>query len=604
MTHLLTPARVALLVVASMIVALIPRPALADPVDGNHGDPAEFHVGGIGFHGATGYRCDGAMWWVTATNQTLWITINCANGALQQGRDVEIRVSDSDGGCSGTRLIGNIDEADEREYEGPVFVGTDCGIVTELCRRHRSYSLVPGGSTSWSAWTCDAVAVGSPPGPPDSDNAPGPGADTCPRGKPMIPWVTSIHPEAVSGGWAWVSDGVLRIADHILPVDLSSAAGTTPHLYGGKAMFLFGYVRTTGASYAQGLRITASKGYGAQQLGSASDTVQGIAAGLDRQTASFDFLSNTLTWRVVGPTLTTAFGSGAPNWAYTRIGYYVDPSANAVTSSGPASSTLTAAGYTASGGTNVAGTHYPAQCFLTWGLQGLGPTNAGAIPYQTPTEVTPPPYEGPSTPPVVHIGPDCPPEATLCVDETPDDSTTLPDPDGPECAEFSISDPTTWGGELVCAMVELFSILYGLVGATNQLLELLIATVEDLFVPPAGMWSDLWSDFENGWSSSNFDDWTGALGALVPEGDDSASCEGPAFGPVTLLEDAPGGDVNVPEIHPFDACDDRETAAVMVRNVATVGIALGGAWRIWDIVAGSLGAYRGGGRHMSEQDWV
>lgn len=132
-------------------------------------------------------------------------------------------------------------------------------------------------------------------------------------------------------------------------------------------------------------------------------------------------------------------------------------------------------------------------------------------------------------------------------------------------------------------------------------------TLEYLLLPPENMWSDVAAQFEDVWADSPLADWSDALQGQPPAVGPAGECQGPGVGPLTLIDDAPGsyGEVEIPELYPFSTCSpEAAQAASMVRMALTASIALAGAWRMWDMLAGSFGAYRGGGRHMSESDWL
>ena len=216
----------------------------------------------------------------------------------------------------------------------------------------------------------------------------------------------------------------------------------------------------------------------------------------------------------------------------------------------------------------------------------------------------------PAGPPEVYYGPDVPPGGC------PSGAVCIPTAEPPveqvcDGESFSWTDPGSWGDQAQCATVYLlygiYQGIYEVLDAINALIAALQAGFTDLlnklewlFVPPEGMWSGIADDAVAMWQDSPLAEWVTAVQGLAPPAT-AETCQGPGVGPVTLVED-----VEVPQMYPLSTCPGSWGADVapMVKGVLSLGVILGGAWRMWDMLAGSAGAYRGGGRHMSDSEWL
>lgn len=601
---------VVVLLLALSVGVLVPvGPAAAEDQVYRHGvfDTAEYD--GRGFNGIGGVTCDVTGYWRTNTSSgfsQIVIDAKCDLGSGANDHEVEWYTSAQNCGLFsyGPQEVELWkDNHDPPEPGTPVQFngvmvggGTGCGAVDELCFRHRSQGFWGDGYKDWTDEKCVSWSLGTPPST-GSGSAPVGG---CTAYAPNKPWVTAPEAVAVSGGWAWRSTVTVTIP----------GLTAQPALSGINIQPLLVAKTTSGVtvSYTRPTPGDAATNSGGQWV---------IAP-------FYSFYPNAWTWHqsvavtVTGPTHTTAVGADPLDWQWEGAGVLWNTGAG--TSPGVSSSSTRPKLWTArptisqlDGTTNEANTygghHDPALCHFWYGTNVFATDTSGYAEPAGPLDNTEPaPYVPPggTEQPPTYPAPD------------PGDNTN----DEPvECGGFNFDDPATWGDQATCMVVYL---LWQILETTTEtvvlltdvvaLLEQILAALEDgattgggatladlteLLVPPEGLWDSIGDDFAAAWSGSQLDDWSTALGTVVPSST-STNCDGPTLGPFDLIED-----VQVPEMKPLQACDGaQQDAAAMVRGVLSVGVILGGAWRMWDMLVGSVGGYRGGGKHMSESEWV
>lgn len=185
----------------------------------------------------------------------------------------------------------------------------------------------------------------------------------------------------------------------------------------------------------------------------------------------------------------------------------------------------------------------------------------------------------------------------------PPDVTDPPPPSTGSC-DFSFSDPTTWAGGGICALVELISSLLNLIGDVLDflwgLVEALGNMIRDLFVPSEGFMEDQAQGLQDAWGDTPpavFIDSAQDVGESVIVSSPGGGCTGPAW---TFNKPGPLGG-GTATVHPFEACEaPMSTLATIVRTGLTVGVYLGAFLVALRIVAAAFGVQLNVGRGQED----
>lgn len=463
---------VAIVAIMSSLIAPAIGPAAAasaDPVYSQNVGVA--HYERYSKYKVTGWECDVTGTWSTAENGYNFLqgSYSCQTGHAQGDTYVGMRVDPAqltgsvDCGSTVIRSEVNIDEAGERAGTyGPTYVGENCGSLTQLC-----FTQGTGDER------CVAFTVGAPPPLPET---PAPIGTGCDRGNvtaiELGPAVTEPYP-----GSTWQNRARRTLKVTWSPGTLSGTI--RPYLILSRP-YPSGFVGMTGS-------------YPSQWFATATSTVTGnvveavsqeyFASTGSTGVLSFEFSSNGTGGSGSPGTFPTVLGVGVTYGVQSgsRAGFIADnaPPTTPVPYDG--------ATYGHYGYTNGAA------CNWYWGAKIV--ETAGDS-YDEPVQGTiPEPESEPLPPPSVYIGPsaDCPEGTTLCVEQNPVDPppNSVPDPESESC-DFSITDPATWGGQVICALVWAAKAIMGLIGDVLDFLEGLLGAVGNLlkalFIPDPTSW--------------------------------------------------------------------------------------------------------------------
>lgn len=580
------------------------------------------------------------FWKVAAGREHLVVSGGCEQGAFSPDKDGWLFADVPECGRVSV-FLGNLDQDDETgsfselelRPEGGADTGSGCGAPSQLCLATLDPNENPELVNGQAETRCGAWNVGAPPD--EQDPWYNTSASGCTSFSPLEPWVSDYEPVSVSGGWAWRSTVTIN-ATYTDPPAALGAYAPTPRL-------------VASVSAAGGVPETLNPDTGAWQ------STPGPQAGTWIADAFYTFRSpggwtadQSRSIRYTGPTLTGAVGAQPVNWQWRGAGLYWGANTiTANTSTHPeAHSTRPSLAAINGDSGEYAAHHDPERCHFWWGTD-VWPTDTSG--YDTPggplvlrgTVDPPTPVTVVTTPPVIHVGPgsECPSGADACVDPggdvDPDDEAppSVPDPDDESC-NFSITDPTTWGGQLICALVSvagaiidaILGIVDGIVSAILGLLDGLLELLQLLFVPDGDLWSGLMDSLQGMWDDGPGGEWAevfappgggeslrggpstfaadlgGGEGTSSFSSASTSSCEGPAI-PLDSL--GLPAEVGAPdEMHPFDACSGTSaTVAENVRKWTGIGLVLGGGFKIFEMIVGAFGAMRQV-KIMSSHDWT
>lgn len=402
------------------------------------------------------------LWKVALGNQYLTVSGGCTRGWLATDKDGWFYADVPDCGKS-FGYIGNLDQKDEvGTLEGIVLAdreanvtGVECGAPTQLCMTDLDPATatddeyVPGANTAAQRTTCAAWDVGPPPATqPTSPNAGG------------CPYVTGV-PAVEYAKWRDAGTNTARYRRKTVV----AMTGTVPGLANTNI-----YIQTIWHT-PTGLKVG---GTPVETGGSQSAiTITGPGNWTINSTASAG------TWSSAHDSYTLA---GVQVWV-GLLGNPPDANRERNMTSGWLGKT-DGSKCTWYFGDNIAGA-LPTAPYVPAGPEGGAPVGS--------------PPEGTTTPPAIEVDVDADGCATgaICVNPSdgidPDEVAppSVPDPDDASC-NFSISDPSTWGGQLICALV---SVAKSIIGAIGDLLNFLVGLVgqlgdllRTLFIPDPSSW--------------------------------------------------------------------------------------------------------------------
>lgn len=595
-----------LALVLSLALALVMFGSVrAVAVDSSYGVPAQATVDLKGNGGLAGFKCKVAAVWETTPEglQRIWIDGYCENGKLAFDRDVVMVAKVA--GC-GDKTYTLLNLSGRLTFSGQMLGGSTegCGASLEFCAYADSDGVAGSKCTPWT--------LGAPPGAPDpeAEDYYGSGPEGCTQYTPLEPWITEYAPVAVTGGWAWRSTMMIAVPWTRTPAyPILDGNSFAPYLL---------------ASVTGAVTVTSPDG--------SSSGPQGTGRWISARywTSSGNPVAQHRTIIATGPTHTGTTGSVPLDWQWRGGGLYWSTNVGAgdVTANVASHPLSYAARPTASqiaSQPRYGAHHDPERCHFWWGTDvwpsdtsgydaPAGPLNLRANP--TPPAEPPPP----SPPPVIHVGPEaeCPSGADVCIDpdEDPDPSPSVPDP-GDESCDFSITNPSTWGGQIICALAAIagaiIDAIMGVLDFLGGLLAALLDLLTFLFVPTGDGLGGSMDSMRAMWDDGAGGQWAGVF--QPPEGAQmrgmgvqsfgassaSGSCEGPTvdIGSLGLDSDV----INIEPMQPFAACSGTTaTVAENVRMWTGVGLVLGGGFKIFEMILGAFGAMRQV-RIMSDHDW-
>jgi hypothetical protein len=392
---------------------------------------------------------------------------------------------------------------------------------------------------------CEAMTILPPEQPTAGQEWYGSDPAGCAAWSPLVPWVSEYQAVAVSGGWRWESTAILRLTAPASAVVIDGVTGypwMVAHQSGtgvGIVVLDDGYVGN--GPYSGWSAQAFANGAGWKQ----SRTVKGH-----------------------GATHTGALGSVPLDWEWSGIGLYWSDrgggpgnTVGGLTSSSstrpkPWATRPTTADIAANVGGEYGAHHDPERCHFWWGTV-MFPSDtsgykdpAGPLTFRDNPAPPAPPGTDTSSPPTYD-----PPT----IPEDPSNNP-LPDDEGEEC-DFSISDPSTWGGQLICVLVK---VAKGIIGAIGDLLGAIVGLVADLLEGLLDLFLTLFIPDE-------FPDFSG-FGVDLPDGwvGGAPDFGDPGCGPITMpaIELGPMVGATSPTTL-VDTCDEPWP---MVRGVVYYGV--------------------------------
>ncbi|MEV5004019.1 hypothetical protein [Nocardioides sp. LML1-1-1.1] len=477
--------------------------------------------------GVLPWLAEKAGWWVSCDIAGYWkryptgVTELRIVGGCRRGwsmNDGDLKVWADVPSCGRMEASpGNIDSPSETgSFDVLMGAGTSCGMPTILC-----------ASVDGEGEVCKAWNVGAPPGEVPAGETSGGG---CPLGTLMKPYVTAWTTTGSSGSWRWQQTVTLR----------AFAQSPGALTINGTTAILSGFV-----SYQSGTAISLVSSAPDQRRDSAGTSIFTSFRYAQSGTAT-PSATDSVVLTIQGPLQTGAVGSQASP-TLKAAGYYPSPTwattAGSTASEGGWPTPLTAAQWNALSGSSYrnasqyAGHTKLSWCYAAWGnpVQDNGEAvPMGTLPTQ-PAGTTAPPYVAPrTTPPVIYVGPEtgCPAGADRCIDpdaNAPEQPPAIPDPEDDSC-NFSITDPATWGGQLICVIVAVAKGIMGMLGDLLGLLGGLVDALLDgllaLLVPDGDHLAAELDGVKEAWSTNTLGNWLTAFTSSAPTAP-SGGCSGP-----------------------------------------------------------------------------
>lgn len=522
--------RLVLLVAALVLAVALPvihSPAAhADQYGPSH--TAEYD--GRGWRGMGGTWCNVAGYWrTTSTISQVVFDAHCELGSGANGH--KVRFTTQAGPCelTGPEIVmpNPGDVGDASGYMAMLDVSTGCGAVTELCFEHASEGFFGDGYKDWTSPKCVPWNLGSPPlaGPDTATDAGGCAHTT---GVPTSPDRAQWY-DANSNHYKVRQAATVNVTTASKTVHLQAVwRSPTGTLYASNG------APFNSASGAPWFNITGTTGV--------------IRAGISQ---------DNWTSRITGNS------AGFPGWQLVGIQVWLQ-GAGIPTVDTTKDRTVGAGHLGVTNGTNCSwwfGEDIASDPVVSPYIPG-GPE--GGDPVGTPPD-------GTSEPPVY---------------DPPGDTEPTPEDDG-TCGDFSLTDPGSWAGAAMCAVVrviiELIRAVEGVISAIGGLVVAIGELLAGLFIPSAEGITDALDGLRSSLETGPLGEWTGSFSDAF-SGGTAGSCEGPEVDLTTL------GVPGVEPLRPFAACSGpMADAAVTVRLVATVTVGITGGLFIVRMLTSALG---------------